>query len=215
MESPVAVDETPFIETKIVKDPADVARWVLGKRLSRAGLLRAAAIARNESANATAFHPANAAGTFGYQHGTFALRDQFVSDDDDGWVIDRVGGVESIRNDAVKMRVAFCNVDLACDDNRVPQPRSHKGSGAELASRGGDLFKDLPHYAPRSTDDWSLFYLMTDENGATELTRPVLRAGTFVATIERVYLSYGGDDEPAVEDHDDASDDFDPVVARK
>jgi hypothetical protein len=145
------------------------------------------------------------------EHG---LRDEFVGP---RWVIDRSDGIEAIRNDALKIKVAFCNVDLACNDDHIPKPRSEKGAGAERAS-GTGLFPDLPHYAPRPAGEWKLYYLMVDQNGAAELTRPVVSGGTFTAAIERIYLSRGGEEEhPAVRTEEPTApvDNFDPQVVRK
>ena len=111
------------IDTKVLREPWDVDRRLQELRLTRKGLLAAVGVAMNESANATPFHPANAAGTFAYQHGSWALRDQFVGTD---WIEDREDGVEAIRCDALKLRVAFSNVDAACNDDQVPKPRSKR-----------------------------------------------------------------------------------------
>jgi hypothetical protein len=201
------------VKTTIFREPWDVDRRLNEMQLTREGLLVARDVALQESANATAFHPANAAGTFSYHHGTWALRDQFVGKK---WIEDRTDGIEAICNDPLKIKIAFCNVDLACDDNHSPKPRSKKGAGAERAS-GGGLFADLPQYAPRPAGDYALYYLMVDENGAAELTRPVLKGGTFVTPVERLYLSYGGDHGGAllVEDNEGPADNFDPQVVRK
>jgi hypothetical protein len=130
--------------------------------------------------------------------------------------VDRSDGIEAIVNEKLKIRIAFCNVDLACDDNHIPKPRSEKGAGAERAS-GATLFDHLPHFSPRQTGEWKLYYLMVDQNGAAELTRPVINARTFSAAIERIYLSGGGDDDPAkmVEPDTGPVDNFDPQVVRK
>src|SRR5262249_417769 len=134
-----------IVKTVILRETWGVDRRLDEMKLTRKGLLSARDVALHESNNATAFHPANAAGTFSYHHGTWAIRDQFVGKE---WVEDRVDGIEAIRNDALKIKIAFCNVDLACDDNHSPKPRSKKGAGAERAS-GGGLFGDLPQYAAR------------------------------------------------------------------
>jgi hypothetical protein len=62
-----------------------------------------------------------------------------------------------------------------------------------------------------------LYYLMVDQNGAAELTRPIVSGGTFTAAVERIYLSNGGDDDPAIpaEDETGPADNFDPQVVRK
>jgi hypothetical protein len=202
-----------FVETKVFREPWDADLRLKQLELTREGLLASRDIAISERANATDFHPANAPGTFGYHHGTWALRDQFVGTK---WIIDRSDGIEAIRNEDLKLKIAFCNVDLACDDNHIPKPRSEKGAGAERAS-GATLFGNLPHYAPRPVGDWMLYYLMVDQNGAAELTRPVVSGGTFSAAVERIYLSHGSDDDPAILTEDDIgpADNFDPQVVRK
>lgn len=181
--------------------------------LTRKGLLEVRDIAVHESANATAFHAANASGTYSYHGGTWALRDRFVGAD---WTVDRADGVEAIRNEKLKVKVAFSNVDLACTPDHIPKPRTKKGAGAERAI-GGGLFPDLPQYAPRQTSDWQFFYLMVDSDGAAELTRPVVKGGTFVAAIERIFLSNGGDDDATklIDNPGDAPIDFEPQIARK
>lgn len=201
-----------MIETRIFRAYWDVDRRLSEMALSRKQLLATVAVAMHESGNATPFHPANAPGTLAYQHGTWSLRDQFVGDD---WVEDRADGVEAIRNDALKIKIAFSNVDLACDDNHVPKPRSRKGAGAERAS-GASLFGYLPQFAPLPPEGgWALYYLMMDETGAAELTRPVVKNGTFVSAIERIYLSDGQEPDGLVADDEETSSDFDPQIVRK
>jgi hypothetical protein len=58
---------------------------------------------------------------------------------------------------------------------------------------------------------------MIDQNGAAELTKPVVGGRTFIAAVERIYLSSGGDDDLAILAEDDRgpADNFDPQVVRK
>ncbi len=123
-----------MIETIILREPWDVDRRLAELHLGPlTRLLKVVAVAISAGADATAFHPANAAGTFSYQHGTWALRDEFVGD---AWLLDRPDGVEAIRNDATKVKVIFANVDVSCNDKQKPKPRSRKGAGAERVSSG-------------------------------------------------------------------------------
>ena len=202
-------------ETIVLQEPWDVNRrlWELqlGPRpLER--LMKVVLAAISAGADATPFHPANAAGTFSYQHGTWALRNEFVGD---AWLLDRHDGVEAIRNEAAKVKVVFANVDVACSDNQKPKPRSRKGAGAERACCG-NLFSVLPEFAPSQAAGWAVYYLMVDGNGAAELTRPVVKNGTFTSYVERIYLSDSSDlhHETLFMD-DDEADDFDPQVVRK
>jgi hypothetical protein len=203
-----------YIETKILREPWDVDARLIELRLPRAKLMNVVAVARHEAANATPYHCVNAGGTFAYQHGTWSIRNEFVGAD---WAIDREGNVEAILRIDRKVRVIFSNVDVACNDFHNPKPRSQKGAGAERACMG-NLFPDLPTFAPRLTGgELATFYLMLAEDGAAELTRPIVQEGTFSAFIERIYLSTGGepDGEGLSFGDDDAIVDFDPQVARK
>lgn len=205
-----------LVETKILREPWDVDRRLSEMRLTRKGLLAIRDGAMNESANATPFHAANAAGTFSYHYGTWGLRDTYAVEDEE-WVIDRSDGIEAIRNDTRMLKIAFSNVDLAGDDNHVPQPRSKKGAGAERAT-GASLFDGLPQFAPRPAGGYALFYLMVDQEGAAELTRPVVKGGKFATPIERIHLSDGSDGEAdalLAGDSDDTATVFDPQIARK
>ena len=57
---------------------------------------------------------------------------------------------------------------------------------------------------------------MVDENGASELSRPIVSGETFKAFVERIYLSDGSDfDERMPLDDDEPAQEFDPLVSRK
>jgi hypothetical protein len=203
-----------LVETVVIREPWDVDRRLAELHLTREGLLEVRSMAVSAAADATDYHPANAAGTLAYQHGTFGLRSEFVGE---VWQLERPDGVEAIRNEKTKVRVVFANVDVACSDTLKPKPRSRKGAGAERACQG-NLFGNLPEYAPRQSGEWATYYLMIDERGAAELTRPVVENNTFTAYLERIYLSDGSDLalDPAVIDGDgDPTADFDPEVVRK
>lgn len=205
------------VQTKVVKEPWEVSKRLAQLDLTKDGLLKVRDMALSAAADATPFHATNAEGTFAYHYGTYGLREGFVVPGGN-WQIDRPDGLEAIRNDVTNTLVVFGNVDLACNDVHEPKPRSKKGSGAERASQT-TLFAYLPmpQYAPMTDGRRALYYLMVDENGAAELTRPVVSDGTFVAYIERIYLSYGDDlDRTAINlDNSDTATDFDPQVTRK
>lgn len=205
-----------MIETVVLREPWDVDRRLAQLELDRVKLLRIRDVARLSASNATPFHAANAAGTFAYQDGTFSLRDMYVGVGS-RWVLDRSNSIEAIRNEALKTRLAFANVDLACNDDQGPKPRSGKGAGAERACLGNLFGIDLKQYAPSVSELFAGYYLMVDENGATELTRPVIKGRTFSAYVERIYLSDGSDEglDKLTFDDSDSATDFDPQVVRK
>jgi len=200
------------VETQVFEKPWDVSRRLAELGLTREGLMHAVRVSRTERSNATEFHPANAAGTFSYHHGVAAIRQSFVGPE---WVVDRSDGIEAIRNDRLKLKLSFCNVDEATGHDH-PRPRSDKGAGAERAC-GPLLFDDLRSFAPRPVGEWSLFYLMVDQKGAAELTRPVIASRTFTGAIERIFLGRGDDEEVFKPDDltDGIADDFDPQIVRK
>jgi hypothetical protein len=203
-----------MIKTKVLREQWDVDQRLAEMDLNRVKLLEVRDIARASAANATPFHPVNAAGTFAYQDGSWALRDRHVGG---RWAVDRSNGVEAIKNELLGIRVIFSNVDVACDDDNKPKPRSPKGAGAERACMGNLFGDDLPEFAPNQSAGVATYYMMVDENGAAELTRPVVKGKTFSAYVERIYLSDGSDMDADVLSLDDGDrvDDFDPQVARK
>jgi hypothetical protein len=202
--------------TRILREDWEVHPRLEALQLDRLKLLNVRSTAVGAAADATLFHPANAAGTFSYQHGTFALRNEYAGSN---WVIDRPNGVEAIRNDSIRVKVVFANVDVACDDEHEPRPRSSKGAGSERLCAGNGLFGSLPRFVPAVTEPgWTTYYLMVAPDGAVELSCATVKGGKFAKFIERIYLSDGSDltSEPKLSlDDNDVANDFDPKVARK
>lgn len=180
------------IHPHIRRHPWEVEPRLKELGLTAIGLRRVRDVARAARNNATAFHAANAAGTYSYQDGVWCLRDEFVGDD---WRPERPGGVEAIFSTKALVRVAFANVDRACDDGHSPQSISDKGSGAQsLAS--GNLFGTLPTFAKeQSSIGVPLLYFMVDGDGRAELSRPTIAGGSFGPCVERNYISFGEDDD--------------------
>lgn len=100
------------VETIVRREPWEIEPRLAELALTRKGLMACRDIARHEGSNATPFHAANAAGTYSYHGGTWALRNEFIGGD---WKIDRADGIEAIRNEKLKIRIAFSNVDLDGD----------------------------------------------------------------------------------------------------
>jgi len=205
---------TKWIQTVVVDEPEKIEQRIIEMDLAKEGLVNVVRAAQTASGNATGLHPSNAAGTFGYHEGVAALRKEFVGK---GWVIDRKDGVETIRNDRLKLKVGFCHVDRACGE-KAPKPRSAKGAAAERAC-GPMLFdpEELRYYVRDEAEGWSLYYLMLDENGRAELTRPKIADKTFKGAVERIFLIPEGDDNETILplDEDDIGEDFEPMVIRK
>jgi hypothetical protein len=93
----------PFAETKIRREDWEIGPRLAELRTDKEKLLRVRSVALGAAADATLFHPANAAGTLSYQHGTFSLRNEHVGQNE--WVSDRPNGVEAIER---------CDPDTPC-----------------------------------------------------------------------------------------------------
>lgn len=201
------------VETTILKEAWDVGRRLSELDLDRKGLLSVMQTALSAAGDATPFHCSNSAGTFAYHYGTYALRNIYVGDE---WEVERSDGVEAIKNDRLKVKVIFSNVDQACNDNKPPKARSRKGAGSERACVG-NLFGYLPTYSNMPSDEWATFYLMVDAEGAGELSRTRIKGNNFDVPIERIFISDGSDFDGGSQSFDDSdlADDFDPMVARK
>lgn len=203
-----------WVETKVLDEPWDVDRRIAEMGLSKEGLVNAVRAARTASGNATALHPSNAAGTFGYHEGVASLRQEFIGKE---WIIGRKDGVETIRNDQKGLKIGFCNVDLACGD-KAPKPRSDKSPASERAC-GPMLFDPdkLRYFVRKGAEELAFYYLMVDETGRTELTRPKISGKTFEGAIERIFLLPEGDEEDMLLNLDDdgITEDFEPKIVRK
>jgi hypothetical protein len=207
------------VKARILREEWEVGARLAELQLDKDKLLNVRTTAVAAAADATPFHAANAAGTFSYHYGTWALRNECVGGN---WRMDRPNGIEAIRNDVIKVKVVFGNVDVACDDEHEPKARSTKGSGAERLCIGNDLFGgELPRFAAVSDaaedDGWLTYYLMVAPEGAAELSRPVVKNGTFKAFPERLYLSDGSDlkSEPEISSDDFEIAEFEPSIKRK
>lgn len=207
--------DTPINICVVIADRAEVVARLDGLGMDPQTLLQIAARACLERANATPFHAANAAGTFAYQYGTFALREMYVGRN--GWVKERPNGVEAIWNPTTGARVVFANVDTCCNREYEPKPKSTKGAGAERTCET-NLFGSLPRFYREDSNTSQTFYLMVDDDGRVELSRPVIRGKTFSEFPERIFLKKSDDDETFAHlplDDDDTVVDFDPLVAPK
>lgn len=203
-----------WVETKVLGEPWDVDRRIAEMELTKEGLVNAVQAARTASGNATALHPSNASGTFGYHEGIAALRQGYVGKE---WVIDRKDGVETIRNDRKGLKIGFCNVGRACGE-KAPKPRSDKGAASERAC-GPMLFDpdELRYFVRDDAVGFAFYYLMVDETGRAELTRPKISGKTFEGAVERIFLLPDADEDDTLLHLDDDVDveNFEPKIVRK
>lgn len=201
--------------TQILAEPWEARPRLANLGTSREQMMKVVDIVIGAANNATKLHCANARGTFAYQNGVFGLRSEHIGG---GWEIDRSEGVEGIIRYDGQVRILFSNVDICCVPTLLPKARSKKGAGSERVCQG-NLFASLPHMTPPPPSGIETFYLLVDESGRAELSRPVIEGESFTYFVERIFL--GGledDDEPydrPTLDDDDAVVDFDVSVTRK
>lgn len=206
-----------YLKRIIRRDPWDVEPILKKMNMTAVGICRVRDVALTERANATAFHPVNAPGTFAYHHGVCALRTEFVGKH---WKVECPGGVEAIIAIDLTVRVAFANVDLCCDECHDPLPFSGKGSGVERLCQG-NLFGDaLPTYTKQhASNSIPLYYLMVDPEGRVELSRPTIEGKSFGPCVERNFISNSCDDyngaKRIIDPNSDSPVDLTPTITRK
>lgn len=206
----------PAFATAIVRGEAEVANRLADFGLVREQLLAVAKTARAWADDASPLMPVNAPGTLAYIHGVMELRQQVLGGN---YVVDRTCGIEAVVNRDRRIRIAFQNVDRACDPNFPPNPRSSKGSASELLC-GPTLFE----YAGVETgpltgvlsDGVPTYYVMVGEDGSVEFSHPVISNGSYVQFHERILISAQDDDwAEAIDPETGPVEDFDIPVRFK
>lgn len=182
-----------FCTILVVGDP-DVTQRLSDFGLVAENILAIAAAARAWAEDASPLMPQNAPGTLAYIHGVQELRVQTIGN---GWEIDRSCNVEAVINRELGKRIAFQNVDRACDEIMPPIPRSAKGKGAEYLN-GPDLFEHFGVEPGPLTgvkeDGLPTYYVMVGEDGSVELSHPIILNGTYQHFAERIFVHAPGED---------------------
>lgn len=178
----------PQFSTALLTEEFDVRRRLAEFDLDQEGLKAVGNVARNWADDAGPLMPVNAAGTLAYIYGVQELRYRTVGQ---SWEVDRNYGIEAVVNTSLNMRVAYQNVDLACDPIFPPNPRSAKGNAAEYLS-GPDLFVyagvEPGPLTGLGHDNVETYYLMVGENGSVELSLPIIRNGSYKHFCERIFV---------------------------
>lgn len=190
------------IATAFHRTETEVYKKLDALRLQRHRLLSVGAVALASSRRASAFHPANSRGTFGYHDGVEALRGEHVPRD--GWALYAVGGLEGIYNEEIKTIILFKNMDRCCNEKKKPQAASRIGINSERIC-GCPLFESvgialpevvfipLPNARHVKTSKYSVYYLMIDPNGNLELSSPVIKDRVIQGFTDRIFLAEGDD----------------------
>ncbi len=205
-----------FSQTRVLFEASDVDARLHELGLHKQKLASVCLIAMNASANTTAYHCKNAAGTYSYHEAIPALRRIFVGPD---WEANNALNIEGIWNPSLRLRITFSNVISACNKSILPKPRSEKGPAAEKLCRSAEpsLFGELPQYYKDEHESEMTYYLMLDRDGYAELSRPLVQGGTFFSFRERIFLGQVNDSDILKNplDVSDAVDGFDPDVIRR
>ena len=122
----------------------------------------------------------------------------------------------------VEARLAELGTSLATllEIRDIATSASGNATPFHAANAGGTFAYQDGTWALRDrhvTDGMAAFYFMVDSKGACELTRPVVKGGTFTSYVERIYLSTGIDldSESLVSPENGPITNFDPEVVRK
>lgn len=139
-----------------------------------------------ERYRAVANHPKNAPGQFAYLEGVKSMRDLLV--DGTKWHKLSENNLELIENRDKKIRLAYQNVDYACNKFNDPQPLSKKGSASARAVSSNQLalFGEDDESAKSST--W--FICVSEKDGVinAELCLPKsISSGLFDGFHERIF----------------------------
>jgi hypothetical protein len=168
--------------------------------------------------------PSNAPGLLKWIYGNRHLRRLMKAK---GWVTDREGGIEGVRDKAGR-RIIFQNARVAGAVERDPRAISDKKSGArnQIDEAQRDLFDDWTEVSPKSAtkpEIWYFFVLVEPSGDGVdvgiELSRPKPFTGdNFDKFYERIVIRRpapwaAGMDIPEVPTGDAVE--FEPVVARK
>lgn len=206
----------PTFATALIQGEHHVANRLSDFGLVAKQLLAVGAKARTWADDASPLMPVNAPGTLAYIYGVMELRQQVL---DGIWQVDRTCGIEAVINRVRGVRIAFQNVDRACDPIFAPNPRSAKGAAAEYLC-GPTLFEYAGVEAGPLTgvreDGLPTYYLMVGEDGSVELSNPVISNGSYVHFNERILISASDSDWADVIDPETGPlDDFDVPVRFK
>jgi len=161
--------------------------------------------AAGERANVNSSDPCGTAGLEMRRWTTRFLRtDQRVREL--GWKVCRHRQIEGIRNDELKMKVAFMNTDKRTGmPQKSPASVSERGTIAELLinqnkSAGQTEMFDLPPLDPlQKYDFWYLCAFVNENQFAAELSRPIeITKGLVTDYSERIIIWQPGDKEGLV-----------------
>ena len=206
----------PVYSVKVIRQEQDAARRLSDFGLSSDVLICVANAARTRADDATESMPLNAPGTLAYLYGVHELREQLI---ENGWEINRTRNIESVIHREREMRIAYQNVDNACDMEYPPNPISAKGKGAEYLN-GPNLFDhagiDPGPITATEKDGLPTYYVMVGQDGSVELSRPVISKGGYIDFIERIFVHKPAKEaEPEVDLKSGIVDDFEPDVSMK
>lgn len=178
----------PSFSVAVLKRASEVSNRLCDFGLISDQIVSVANTSRSWANDASPLGPVNGPGMLAYVFGVTELRNQLVGAE---WIIDRSGSIESVFNPEKRIRIAFQNVDKACDEMFPPMPRSSKGSTAENFSNQYvfDFYKgNLGKIDSSPFDIIRTYYVMVGEDGSVELSQPIIKNGIFADWVERIFI---------------------------
>lgn len=175
-------------ETIVVDDPTEVEAAVAKMGLNYTNLMDARNEVFTQLSDQSPLEALSASGQRAYLSGVYVLRKGHIPY---GWVVNRQDNVETIINSDKTLKVGYQTVNRACVKALSPQPRSRKGAASERQCQP-NLFDhndvSLPSFVKTTPQRTAFYYLMVDETGAAELSRPIVKNGLYVGFVERIFL---------------------------
>lgn len=193
----------PKFSTAVIDAAIDVERRLTDFGLTVSQLLAIRDSARAAASDASPLMPLNAPGTLAYIYGVDALRTQLLGSN---WQLDRTLGIEAVVDDEQGIRIAYQNVDRACDPQFPPMPRSAKGPASErlccfplFEHYGIALEQDKERLPAGDVNDRpdggiTTYFVMVGEDGSVELSCPIITKQRFVDFRERIFIDRSADD---------------------
>lgn len=206
----------PSFSTAIVQDEVDTQRRLADFGLDADQFMEIAEVATTWAGDASPLMPHNAPGTLAYIYGVQEMRHQLV---DDEWEVERTFGIEAVINRIIGIRIAYQNVDRACDPEFPPIPRSAKGNASENIC-GPNLFVHSGVEPGPLTgvkqDGTTTYYVMVGEDGSVELSNPVIKNGLYKHFNERIFINRPSEDwEAEIDPETGPIEDFEISVSLK
>jgi len=206
----------------IVRTDQDVEESLEQVALTKDIVVEVALSAAAARADTLPVDPSSAPGVMSYIHGVRAIRLKLLKA---GWRMSREGNVESTVNDEQGIQLFFQNVDIACDENKIPHAISGKGPASRnlVAAGQGDLFDDASidggvKVFGSTPTVWIICVSVDSVSVRAEVSCPTSFEGSQFESFHQRIFVLDENFEPTIgrnDSIDEDTDDFDVQISKK